>query len=107
MVAAQAGIDQIVFFELSVGGKLSFLQSFTNPVKMYYRNLAPMLLKGKYVAFTSLNNGVNWFEIKGNNNVLSQEDLGKESYPIEGGIAVERNLLLSIQKGNMGHYRYP
>lgn len=102
MIAVQAGLHQIVFFELSGSGKLSFLKSFTNPVMMYYRNLAPMLLKGKYLAFTSLNNGVNWYEIKGKDIVLSQEGLGKESCPIEDGIAVEKEFAIILSKGKYG-----
>ena len=102
LIAVQAGQRDIYFYKIEKNGNMEKLYDVDTYAMLYYRNLCPNIFGGRYFAYTSLNYGINWFEI--NDGVVKQlsYSLNIESCPIEDGMAVHGNCIIVISRGRYG-----
>lgn len=87
-IAQQVGVTRIDFAKVSDNGKLAHINHFINGEMMYYRNICQPLFKGKYFGYSSLKNGVSWYEVSEQNVQKTKFTLNRQSCPIEAGFAV-------------------
>lgn len=96
IIAMQIGEHDIDFARISNDGKLTHIDFLQTNTLMYYRNLCQPLLCGKYFGCTSLNKGVSWFKISHNGIERTEYTLGRETCPIECGVAATEEYAVII-----------
>ena len=102
LVAIQTGQRCIDFYRIDDNGMLTLVRSDDTFATLYYRNLAENLLNKKYFGYSSLNHGINWYDISDGNINKTEYSLGVESCPIEDGVAVCDEFAVIISSGRYG-----
>lgn len=96
VIAQQIGVHRIDFAKVTEDGSLVPIKSFSGMGMLYYRNICQPLFEGRYFGYYSLNNGASFCEVSDNDVKKTPYTVGRESCPIETGIALTHDYAVLV-----------